>query len=375
MAFRALLVSRDDQATEIVAPVLSSFGLAVQHREPSDAVRLVTEQKFEAVLVDFDDPHTASAILEKISGARFQHNTATVALLSDKGQVRRVFGAGANFVLYKPVSDDEADSTLRSAIALILRERRNSYRVSVQVPVKLRVEGNTGRMKVEGILLDFSETGMDVLSQQPLYASARLSARLMLPDFPSEIDLQGEVAWANPNGESGVRFLDLSDKLRAALRTWVIDHSQDFEPQAPGPVHNGKLTDLSPGGCYLQTASPFPEGTWLSIALRAEGAELQLPGTVLVMHPAHGMGIEFASSNVRRVQLEKFIHLLSSRPGIEPEISISLNPHLSLPSEPAQPGNDVDDPLLNLLRGHERFSEERFIAELRKQRRTELLAQ
>lgn len=375
MAFRALLVSRDGQAIEIVAPVLSNYGLTVQRCEPSNAVlRLVSEQKFEAVLVDFDDPHTASAILQKISGARFQHNTATVALLSDKGQVRTVFGAGANFVLYKPVSDSEAESTLRSAIALILRERRNAYRVSVQVPVKLRLEGKTGRVIIEGILLDISETGMDVLSEQPLYAGAQLSARLMLPDFSSEIELHGEVAWANPNGESGVRFLDLPEILGAKLRAWVIDRCQEFQPQVSGPVQNWKVTDLSLGACYVQTASPFPERTDLSVTLRAEENEVRIPGTVLVVHPACGMGIEFRHSHALRVQLEKFIQLLGSRAGIEPGVSISLNDGPASPNPVPHDETEWHDPLLNLLQSHESFKQEAFFAELRRLRSPDTVA-
>src|SRR5713101_5323875 len=193
MAFRALLVTKDDQAAEVLAPVLHDFGLMVQCCGYSDAVCLVTEQRFQAVLVDFDDPHSATLVLENASSASENH-PITVALLSDKDKVRNVFGAGANFVLYKPLSAAQAETTLRAATALIKRERRSSFRVPIQVAVKLQLENGGGPAEIEGILLDLSDNGMDVLAAQPLYPGGSLRARFTLPDSPAEFEVLGEVA-------------------------------------------------------------------------------------------------------------------------------------------------------------------------------------
>src|SRR5947209_8441665 len=135
MSFRALLVTKDDQAAEVLIPVLANYGLSPQCCGYSDAVCLVTEQKFQAVLVDYDDPHGAALVLQNLSSTPFQNHAVTVALLSDKNKVRSVFGAGANFVLYKPVSPTQALSTLRAATALIKHERRTAFRVPIQVGV------------------------------------------------------------------------------------------------------------------------------------------------------------------------------------------------------------------------------------------------
>jgi CheY-like chemotaxis protein/c-di-GMP-binding flagellar brake protein YcgR len=375
MAFRALLVSQDDQAIESIAPVLSNFGLSVQCCGYADAIRLLKEQKFEAVLADFDDPQSASAIMNRLASGRMEYNAATIALLRERERVRSAFGAGANFVLYKPVTAEEAEATLRSAIALMLRERRNSPRVSVQVPVQLRMQGNSGRVNVEGILLDISESGMDVLASQPLCASARLITRLTLPDSPHELEVQGEVAWANPNGESGVRFLDVPDRVRAWLRAWVIDHSHDLQKQELEQVREARLTDLSLGGCYVETASPLPERTAVRLLLRA-GTELDLSGAVIVMHPARGMGIAFRHRNSAELaKLDHFIHSLGGRPGGSPEISLMLDEGTKATAEPVLDLAGIEDPLLALLRGHETLNETAFFRELRKQRTAELVEQ
>src|SRR6202043_2786173 len=219
MTLQALLVSKDDETSALLGSVLCEFGLGVQCCNYLDAICRVTEQKFDAVIVDYDDPHSAALVLQNAYQASTGSNTVTVALLNDKTKVRHVFGAGANFVLYKPISQQQAEASLRAAIALMKRERRRSFRVPVQLPVKLRVENGA---EMEGILLDLSEDGLDVLAAQPLCPSAIINAHFSLPDQIAELDLRGEVAWANPNGESGVRYIDIPDNLRQILKTWVV---------------------------------------------------------------------------------------------------------------------------------------------------------
>ncbi len=69
------------------------------------------------VIIDFDDPHSAALVLQSTEQASAGNGAITIALLSDKTKVRNVFGAGANFVLYKPVSAEQAQATLRAATA------------------------------------------------------------------------------------------------------------------------------------------------------------------------------------------------------------------------------------------------------------------
>ena len=192
----------------------------------------------------------------------------TVALLDDKTKVRHVFGAGANFVLYKPVSQQQAEASLRAAIALIKRERRRSFRVPVQLPVKLRVENGA---EMEGILLDLSEDGLDVLAAQPLVSLRHHQRAFRASRSDTEIDVRGEVAWANPNGESGVRYTDLPENLRQTLRKWVVANAAEMLPEDPEPVSECRLSDLSLGGCYVETESPFPERSGIVLCLKAAG--------------------------------------------------------------------------------------------------------
>jgi CheY-like chemotaxis protein len=375
MTFQSLLVCKDEQTTAVLTLVLAGFGLGVQCCGYPDALCRLTEQKFDAVIVDYDDPHSAALVLQNAYQASSGHNTVTVALLGDKTKVRHVFGAGANFVLYKPVSQQQAEASLRAATALMKRERRRSFRVPVQLPVKLRVENGA---EMEGILLDLSEDGLDVLAAQPLCPSAIINAHFALPDQGVQMDVRGEVAWANPNGESGVRYIDLPENLRQTLKAWVVTSAAEFLPEDPEPVSECKLTDLSLGGCYVQTESPFPERSGIVLCLKAEDMEVQAEGMVRVMHPEFGMGIEFASGTAeQRQQVGTFINFLASRPGTLPQLLITPRALAAGNDQDyrGRPASDEpEDLLLGLLKRADVLSQEAFLEELRQQRSSEEVA-
>ena len=374
MTFQSLLVCKDEPAIGVLTPILAGFGLGVQCCGYPDALCRLTEQKFDAVIVDYDDPHSAALVLQNAYQASAPHNTVTVALLGDKTKVRHVFGAGANFVLYKPISPQQAEASLRAATALMKRERRRSFRVPVQLPVKLRVENGS---EMEGILLDLSEDGLDVLAAQPLCPSAIISARFELSDR-TEMNIRGEVAWANPNGESGVRYIDLPENLRQTLKAWVVANAAEFLPEDPEPVSECRLTDLSLGGCYVQTESPFPERSGIVLCLKVEDMEVQAEGMVRVMHPEFGMGIEFASRTAeQRDQVGNFIGFLTSRPGTLPQLLITpraLAAGNDQDYRGSHPSDEPEDLLLTLLNRADSLSQEDFLQELRQQRSTEEVA-
>src|SRR5580704_2767369 len=373
MTFQALLVSKDDEATTVLTGALSGLGVEAVRCGYSDGICQLTEQHFDAVIVDFDDPHSAELVLQNALQSAPQNHVVTVALLSDKSKLRNVFGKGANFVLYKPFSVEQAEAGLRAATVLLKRERRSSFRVPVQVPVQLKVEDDP---EAEGILLDLSEDGLDLLAAQPVRPGAGIHVKFSLPDRTA-IEARGEIAWANPNGQAGIHFANLPTTLRTTLQNWVAANAPEPPPPDPEPVTQCKLTDLSVGGCYVETESPFPERSGITLALRAEGMEAQAEGTVRVMHPGFGMGIEFAARTPEeREQVMEFIEFLSSRPGTIPELLITprnvatVDQHVVPDSEP----EELDDPLLELLRGAESLSQEDFLQALRQQRNSEEVA-
>ena len=129
MTLQALLVSKDEPTAETLIQVLTQFGVAVDRSNDADvAVARLLEERFDQVIVDFDDPQAASPLLEACRGlvGPDRKPPVTVALLHDASQIRSILGAGTHFILTKPITPEQAQTTLRAATAMLKRERRQS---------------------------------------------------------------------------------------------------------------------------------------------------------------------------------------------------------------------------------------------------------
>jgi hypothetical protein len=163
------------------------------------------------------------------------------------------------------------------------------------------------------------------------------------------------------------------------LKTWLLANAAEVPPDEPDPVSTCKLTDLSLGGCYVETESPFPERALVDLCLKAADIEIHADGIVRVMHPGSGMGVEFPSrTSAQRETVAHFIEFLTSQPGTMPELLISPKAIVADESQfeqgDASPEEHFEDPLVELLRGGEGLSRDAFLSELHKQRNPEAVA-
>ena len=385
MTLLALLVSSDDSASEILGRILPASGIAVERfSDLATAIDRLHQQRFNALILDFEDPKPAAEVLEQARRLNSGNAPVTVALVAERASVRDVLSDGAHFVLYKPLSEEKARAGLRAVAALLNRERRRAYRVPVQAPVELTLPDSRN---AEGILLDLSETGMDVLTAEPQATGALLNFRFQLPDGSLEVHAHGQVAWAKPNGQTGVRFLDLDVSVKAQLQAWLQAAAGALGAGAEETVPHCKLTDLSLGGCYVETDSPFPERALVDLCLRTEAMAVHTEGMVRVTHPGYGMGVEFPSRTPeQRGQVGNLSNLLRGCPESMLELSVSpraLTADLSQFEHPPEPtdearenpaAGDLEDPLLELLRHGSTLQQDDFVEELRRQRSGESVA-
>lgn len=70
-----------------------------------------------------------------------------------------------------------------------------------------------------------------------------------------------------------------------------------------------RITDLSPGGCYVDTIATIPEGESLSFSLQmADGESIPLTGDVAYVMPGFGFGIKFTNlSDETKTVLDRLI--------------------------------------------------------------------
>jgi len=375
MNLQALLVSSDDAAADVLGRVLSAFDIAMDRSsDPETTLSRMQQQKFDALIVDFDNPEAAEEVFQHAQ--KLGSAPLSIALVADTGKVRSILSGGAHFVLYKPVTEEAAKAGLRAAAALLSRERRRAFRVPVQAPVEITLPD--GR-RVDGILLDLSETGMDVLTAEAQVSGSLLGFHFQLPDGALEIEGHGQVAWANPNGKTGVQFLDLSESILASLKAWLRAAAATSGSPADEAVPHCKLTDLSLGGCYVQTEAPFPERALVDFCLKTKELEVHTEGMVRVVHPGLGMGVEFPSRTLeQREQVGSLIDFLRNSPDAMPELSISPRALVAdlTQFEPADKptergGEELEDPLVELLRRGASLEQADFFSELEHQRNPE----
>src|ERR1700733_13700495 len=122
-----------------------------------------------------------------------------------------------------------------------------------------------------------------------------------------------------PGNFWGIEYAPSDWKIEERIEEASALQSPQPAPSAstkPAPPRRWRLTDISVGGCYLETAAPFPADTPVLVSGRLLDAEFLLDGVARVSHPQAGMGVEFAapSASDQRARVEELIRqLMSSR--------------------------------------------------------------
>jgi len=365
MSLQSLVLCSDEKIVRVLRRVLNELEVGAEYCTDADTVmRRLTRDRFEAVIVDCVDLDAAAVVLGSVRSAPRNKRAVAVAIVEPTASLRSAFDLGAHFVLYKPLSAERAKNSFRAARALMKRERRRNARVSVEIPVTLRLaEG--GQMKVS--TSDLGEGGMAVkLPHRPQKLSG-ISLYFQLPGTQHAVECFGEMAWEGTGRQVGIRFIDLAPEAREHLKGWLERHSPEFEKDDP-PVPC-KLVSLSSAACYLDLITPFPVRTRVILSFRVGGLQLQAEGVVRIMHPELGMGVEFVCGTTKqREHAHKFIAMLQENP--EAGQNLLVEPEGLETSEAVRPpaAGEAKDPLLHLFRTKSELAPEAFQAELRKHR-------
>jgi len=373
MNLKSLLLSSDEITVRILRRVLSDLEIEVEHCfAAEDAIRRITRQRFEAIIVDGANADEARSVLAAAKAAPVNKRALAIVLVEGSVGLKGGFEMGAHFVLHKPFAVERAKGSFRAVRALMKRERRLQMRVPVEIAVDC--QGSSSRSKAKTI--DICEGGMAIQFSGRVGKESVLLFSFKLPGTDSGLELRGELAWEGNSSQAGVRFKDATDEQLKTLRRWL--NSQLPEPEPDDPPVNCRLTDLSLGGCYLTTGSPFPRGTRVVLSIKTTELEVRAWGLVLVAHPEFGMGVEFLQSTAeQRDRVHCMITTLRANGDKSPEILVepeglerstpdagagSANP----PAATNVSGND--DTLVELFRHKFQVPVESFLQQMREQR-------
>ena len=370
MGLKSLVLCSDEKIVRVLRRVLSDLEVGIEQCAEADAaIRKLTRERFEAVVVDCADQEVAVRVFKSVRSAPCNKRAIAVAIVDGQTGLRSAFDMGAHFVLYKPISTERWKASFRAARALMKRERRHNSRIPIQIPVLFSAVGQRATS------IDLSEGGIAVQCPRSPKESGPIRLSFTLPGSSDALELNGEIAWQTASGQIGIRFIDLSTEMLQQLKTWINDNAPEGEKDDP-PV-SCRLTDLSLGGCYVELSSPFPVRTRIVLSTRVGDLEVRADGLVRLMHPETGMGVEFRRGTAQqRVSLEKFLHALMKNQGALPELLVEpegLESDVGQTGAAAKLAQEVHDPLLDLFKKKGELATEAFLGELRKQRRSQAL--
>ena len=361
MSLKSLLLSSDDKTIRVLRRVLSDLEIEVEHCPVlEDGLRRLTRHRFEAIIVDCTNPEKDATVLRAAKAAPVNKRALSIILVESGAGLKSGFDMGAHFVLHKPLSVERAKASFRAVRALMKHERRLQLRVPVQVPVEC-----VGTHRYHARTLDLCEGGMAIQFTNRVARESVLHFALELPGMDRKLEIWGEMAWEGHGDQAGVRFKNVTEDQRNLLRNWLNSHLPEPEPDDP-PVPC-RLTNLSLGGCYLTSNSPFPKATRVALSIRTSETEVRAVGVVRISHPEFGMGIEFLGSTPELQDQVRCLTDVLHANGGSAEVRVTPD-GMDAPSsgeslaDPAIP--HADDALLDLFRQESQLPVEVFLEQM-----------
>ncbi len=373
MNLKSLLLSSDEKTVRILRRVLGDLEIDVEHCSiPDDAICRITRQRFEAIIADAANREDAGNLLRAAKAAPVNKRALTIVLVESPVGLKGGFELGAHFVLHKPLAVERAKASFRAVRALMKRERRLQLRVAVQIPVEC-----VGSGRYSAKTIDLCEGGMAIQFSGRVNKENSLRFALELPGMNRKFEIDGELAWKGNSHQAGVRFTNITDEQRSVLRQWLNSHLP--EPETDDPPVNCRLTDLSVGGCYLTTSSPFPRRTRVILKIKTGDLEVRAGGVVLVAHSEFGMGVEFLQSTTeQRQQVLRLITTLRDNGDKSPQLQVepdglevpSSDESVDLLQSSATQVPGTEDTLVDLFRNQFQVPVEIFLEQMREQRQS-----
>jgi CheY-like chemotaxis protein len=361
MDLRVLVVCPDQDAADLLSQLLSEVGIEAEHASSiAGGLERVQEQPFDAIVLDYRADQSSQNFLTKLRLSGVNRNTLLIAIIESEYGARPIFGLGANFVLYRPLSVERTRISLRAARGLMRRERRRTPRIPVTAEANL---DSVGAENQRATLLDLSDGGTSLRSDRRVPPRCKVYFQFALPGQQQLIRLSGEVAWQDASGRTGIRFVDVPQASRRLIHGWLMQNTFRARPEPgrqPAPVvppaggtrpepsladdagnrrgerrfpcklgaevyrlgvkvpNRCALSDVSENGCYVEMPSPFAAQTGVEIVVRTADMRVRIQGQVLAVHPGFGMGVRFIFRDAaEREEILCLLALLAAGPSLD----------------------------------------------------------
>jgi CheY-like chemotaxis protein len=356
MTLSSLLVCVDEASVEVLKRVLEELSIHVELcSDPVRAAVRLAQERFDLIILDCETAADVTSLLHESRSSRLNDATLAVAVVAGQENIREMFSLGVNFVLYKPVSYERALSSLRAAQSVLFRDKRRKARATVHTHATIDYAGveqaraTLVDLAEDGMAVNFGKKlppTCKVYFQFQLpgqMANVRLSGQVVWQDWNGRAGIQFvDVPQASRRVLREWLQMNLADAPRQQLATEEVQVEHSIRPADDGALGSGRgkkqdvktdgeaaarphddadnrrgqtryacrlgaevyekgssvrnychLSDLSPGGCYLEMPLAFAAGATVEIVVRTYEIKLRLSGVVKSSHPGYGMGVSF----------------------------------------------------------------------------------
>ena len=194
------------------------IGISIDPETDSARARL-SKAKYDAIIVD-SDVDGAANFLRSLRTNPYNKKTVPLAISSKSVTAQDLTLLGARFVFEKPIEVEQAVRMLSAARNLMLRGRLRYYRQSLYSQVTLQVGQ---KQRVQAKLTNLSQGGIGIQTSEPLEVTGPMRLVFELPGMERALETRGEVAWSDNQGNAGIRFLEMTEKLERELEQWLAE--------------------------------------------------------------------------------------------------------------------------------------------------------
>jgi len=365
MDLRVLLVCSDQDSAGVLTRILPEMGIEPERTtSTSDGLQRLEQDHFDAVILDYHADENSQEFLSKLRNSGKNRAALLIAIVDGELSARPLFGLGANFVLYRPLSPERTRLSLRAARGLMRRERRRTPRIPINANVSFDYPGAEDQ---PATLIDLSDGGTAMQSTRRVPPACKMYFQFALPGQQQLVRLSGEVAWQDSSGRTGIRFVDVPQASRRLMHGWLLQNSfrqsksqpvprppvpdqADASPKRESqnvtlPVNAGNrrgerrlacrlgaevyrlgsnvpnrctLSDVSEGGCYVEMPSPLTGQTGIEIVVRMKDMKVKIRGQIQAVHPGFGMGVRFNfRDDAEKEEVLRLLAILAAGPTLD----------------------------------------------------------
>jgi len=227
MALRALLVSHDEFVEAAFQDAVRGVGAELEvSRDSKSALLAVERTRFDVVLIDCDDVYGGASLLRSTRTSLPNRCSVLLAITNGGTHAADAIDLGANLVACKPITPERAESELQRACKNMVGTQRANRRFSVSIPVFLSF-GQVLDRRAQAY--NVSLGGLGIRVSEPIEGDDVVHLRCCLPSCAISIQARGEIAWADPEGNCGIRFMGMSDSSLSILSEWLQRAEEDVQ--------------------------------------------------------------------------------------------------------------------------------------------------